>query len=551
MYFSRHRTGIRIRLLLPMMCMIICMIGCLYACSAPKITPPTDDEIQAIVLSYLREGDFSNVTKFAVFEIRERESDTKKKTDIMRVDMGFVSDDIYYSRSYTLHLRHDGEWKIQSLDPIETEKWTDYPMAGVTLERFLTDLEGLSYSVGGINYTLTTKDATVSDVEPWEELSEKQSGISLQIVLDRKSIVHTLKVVGKYRYLPGQGWIQSGKIQIDAVQKITALISDDMISKTIEKIRVEYLDHEYNFQNLERVSWSKIGEDKVDHLNNVATVNVLAHGETELLYIDTEVKLRFNYSDGWYFYNIESYGPEVEVGYRDPNNIISEKKLRETLIENKFRYGYAPDATLTEDNIADLEITNYHILQEGHRQELAFKYTLVFDRATVSIAGESAYTYDNDTGAFVLASRSSTSQIERLTLQGRWYAKLSRSSNVDQYLMLVLDEMDEEGNLNGVLVYRCVELDDEASTPETSDIQGALRLQGHCDVENKVRLTFSSTGWLQMSKYDTVSKISGYFDFAQDRLASDVISDIFFTAEKPEDHPDLTDFYNSIIQSGT
>ena len=54
-----------------------------------------------------------------------------------------------------------------------------------------------------------------------------------------------------------------------------------------------------------------------------------------------------------------------------------------------------------------------------------------------------------------------------------------------------------------------------------------------------------------MTKYDTVSKLSGYFDFAQDRIASDVNSDIFFTSVKPEDHPDLSEFYNSIVPSGT
>ncbi|MBR6365705.1 MAG: hypothetical protein IKS10_06395 [Lachnospiraceae bacterium] len=527
------------------------MIGSLYACSAPKVTFPTEDEIQALVLSYLRDGEFANVTKFAVFEIRDRVSDTKKNEDTMRVDLAFVADDIYYSRSYLMCLEHDGAWKIRSLDPVDQDKWNDYPMAGVKLDRFLTDLEGLTYKVGGIGYTLSSKGAVVSDVETWENLSENHSGISMKLVLDRNSLVHTLNLKGNYRYLAGQGWIQSGKIDIEAAQKINALISDEMISKAVEKIRVEYLDHEYNFQNLEQVSWSKIVDDQIDHANNVATVKVMAHGETELLYIDTEVTLRFNYSDGWYFYNIESFGPEVEVGYRKKEHVISEDKLRETLIANKFRYGYAPDATLTEENIADLEITNYHILQEGQRQELAFKYTLVFERATVSIAGESAYTYDEGTDSFVLASRSSTSQIERMALQGRWYAKLRRSANVDQYLMLVLDEMDEEGNLNGVLLYRCVELDDEASTPETSTIQGAIRLQGKCDVVNSLRLTFSSIGWLQMTKYDTVSKLSGYFDFAQDRIASDVNSDIFFTSVKPEDHPDLSEFYNSIVPSGT
>ncbi len=546
----RHQTGVLIRPLLPIMCMVLCMIVFLHACSSPKVIFPTEDEISALVLSYLRDGEFANVTKFAVFEISDRVSDTKKNKDTMRVDLAFVADDIYYSRSYTLSLTYDRGWKVQSLEPLESEKWNDYPMAGVDLDRFLTDLEGLTYSIGGINYTISTKGAVVSDVDTWEKLSENQSGISMQIVMDRNSLVHTLKVSGNYRYLPGKGWIQSGKMQIEAVQKITALISDEMISKAIEKIRVEYQDHEYNFQNLEQVSWSKVGEDKVDHLNNQAIVTVMAHGETELLYIDTEVTLRFNYSDGWYFYNVESYGPSVEMGYRNPNHMISEQKLRRMLIDTKFRYGYAPDATLTEDNIANFEITNYHILQEGHRQELAFKYTLVFERATVSISGESAYTYDDANGDFVLASRSSTSQIERMTLQGRWYAKLHRSEKVDQYLMLVLDEMDDEGNLNGVLVYRSVDLDDENSTPETSTIQGALRLRGQCDVENKVRLTFSSVGWLQMSKYDTVSKISGYFDFAQDLITSDVNSEFYFSDVKPDDHPDLSEYYNSIVQSG-
>ena len=108
----------------------------------------------------------------------------------------------------------------------------------------MSDLEGLTYSVGGINYTIATKGAAVSDVDTWEKLSENQSGISMQIVLERDSLVHTLKVVGNYRYLPGKGWIQSGNIQIEVVQKITALISDDMITKAIEKLRVEYQDHE-------------------------------------------------------------------------------------------------------------------------------------------------------------------------------------------------------------------------------------------------------------------------------------------------------------------
>ena len=531
------------------MCMVLCMIVFLHACSAPKVIFPTEDEISALVLSYLRDGEFANVTKFAVFEVHDRVSDTKKNRDTMNVDLAFVADDIYYSRIYSLSLVYDSGWKVQSLEPFDTDKWNDYPMAGVDLERFWSDLEGLTYSVGGINYTIATKGAAVSDVDTWEKLSENQSGISMQIVLERDSLVHTLKVVGNYRYLPGKGWIQSGNIQIEVVQKITALISDDMITKAIEKLRVEYQDHEYNFQNLEQVSWTKIDEDKIDHSNNQAIVKVMAHGETELLYIDTEVTLRFNYSDGWYFYNIESYGPKTELGYRNPNHMISEKKLRRLLIENKFRYGYAPDATLTEDNIANLEITNYRILQEGHRQELSFAYTLAFERATVSISGESAYNYDDQNGEFVLASRSSTSQIERMTLQGRWYAKLHRSEKVDQYLMLVLDEMDSEGNLNGILVYRSVELDDETATPETSTIQGALRLHGQCDVENKVRLTFSSVGWLQMSKYDTVSKISGYFDFAQDLITSDVNSEFFFSDVKPEDHPDLSEYYDSIIQS--
>jgi hypothetical protein len=525
------------------------MIVFLHACSAPKVIFPTEDEISALVLSYLRDGEFANVTKFAVFEVHDRVSDTKKNRDTMNVDLAFVADDIYYSRIYSLSLVYDSGWKVQSLEPFDTDKWNDYPMAGVDLERFLSDLEGLTYSVGGINYTIATKGVAVSDVDTWEKLSENQSGISMQIVLERDSLVHTLKAVGNYRYLPGKGWIQSGNIQIEVVQKITALISDDMISKAIEKIRVEYQDHEYNFQNLEQVSWTKIDEDKIDHSNNQAIVKVMAHGETELLYIDTEVTLRFNYSDGWYFYNIESYGPKTELGYRNPNHMISEKILRRLLIENKFRYGYAPDATLTEDNIANLEITNYRILQEGHRQELSFAYTLAFERATVSISGESAYNYDDQNGEFVLASRSSTSQIERMNLQGRWYAKLHRSEKVDQYLMLVLDEMDSEGNLDGILVYRSVELDDETATPETSTIQGALRLHGQCDVENKVRLTFSSVGWLQMSKYDTVSKISGYFDFAQDLITSDVNSEFFFSDVKPEDHPDLSEYYDSIIQS--
>lgn len=545
----RHQTGVIIRPLLPIMCMVLCMIVFLHACSAPKVIFPTEDEISALVLSYLRDGEFANVTKFAVFEVHDRVSDTKKNRDTMNVDLAFVADDIYYSRIYSLSLIYDSGWKVQSLEPFDTDKWNDYPMAGVDLERFLSDLEGLTYSVGGINYTIATKGAAVSDVDTWEKLSENQSGISMQIVLERDSLVHTLKVVGNYRYLPGKGWIQSGNIQIEVVQKITALISDDMITKAIEKLRVEYQDHEYNFQNLEQVSWTKIDEDKIDHSNNQAIVKVMAHGETELLYIDTEVTLRFNYSDGWYFYNIESYGPKTELGYRNPNHMITEKKLRRLLIENKFRYGYAPDATLTEDNIANLEITNYRILQEGHRQELSFAYTLAFERATVSISGESAYNYDDQNGEFVLASRSSTSQIERMTLQGRWYAKLHRSEKVDQYLMLVLDEMDSEGNLNGILVYRSVELDDETATPETSTIQGALRLHGQCDVENKVRLTFSSVGWLQMSKYDTVSKISGYFDFAQDLITSDVNSEFFFSDVKPEDHPDLSEYYDSIIQS--
>ena len=545
----RHQTGVIIRPLLPIMCMVLCMIVFLHACSAPKVIFPTEDEISALVLSYLRDGEFANVTKFAVFEVHDRVSDTKKNRDTMNVDLAFVADDIYYSRIYSLSLVYDSGWKVQSLEPFDTDKWNDYPMAGVDLERFWSDLEGLTYSVGGINYTIATKGAAVSDVDTWEKLSENQSGISMQIVLERDSLVHTLKVVGNYRYLPGKGWIQSGNIQIEVVQKITALISDDMITKAIEKLRVEYQDHEYNFQNLEQVSWTKIDEDKIDHSNNQAIVKVMAHGETELLYIDTEVTLRFNYSDGWYFYNIESYGPKTELGYRNPNHMISEKKLRRLLIENKFRYGYAPDATLTEDNIANLEITNYRILQEGHRQELSFAYTLAFERATVSISGESAYNYDDQNGEFVLASRSSTSQIERMTLQGRWYAKLHRSEKVDQYLMLVLDEMDSEGNLNGILVYRSVELDDETATPETSTIQGALRLHGQCDVENKVRLTFSSVGWLQMSKYDTVSKISGYFDFAQDLITSDVNSEFFFSDVKPEDHPDLSEYYDSIIQS--
>ena len=545
-----HRNASFIHLLLPMMCMLLCMIGSLCACSSPKLSFPTDDEIRAIVLSYLRENEFENATKFAVFEVFDRVSDDKHKEDTMRIDLAFVADDIYYSRSYNLTLRYDGAWKPASLEPLEPEKWTDHPMAGVSKERFLSDLNGLTYSAGGIDYVLATKDISYSDVKNWEELPENRSGISMNIVVTRDSLVHSLSVSGEYRYLPGQGWIQSGKFGVDVVQKITASIPDEMITMAVEKLHVTYLDHDFVFSDLSQVSWRKIGEDVVDHTNNEASVRVLAHGESDLLYVETDVSLIFNYSDGWYYYRTESYGTEIKVGYRNPNHSINEKKLRETLIANKFRYGYAPDATLTEDNIADLEITNYHILQEGKRQQLTFKYTLVFDRATVSISGESVYADDEATDTFSLASRSSSSNIEQMTLKGCWYAKLHRSTNLDQYLMLVLDEMDEEGNIDAVLVYRCVELNNEQMTPETSTLQGALHLQGHCDVENMLRLLFYSDRHMKMTKYDTVSKISGYFDFVENCIASDVNSEITFYADKPEDHPDLTDFYNSIVQSG-
>ncbi|MBO7514585.1 MAG: hypothetical protein J6T47_03045, partial [Lachnospiraceae bacterium] len=101
-----------------------------------------------------------------------------------------------------------------------------------------------------------------------------------------------------------------------------------------------------------------------------------------------------------------------------------------------------------------------------------------------------------------------------------------------------------------VLVYRCVDTEDPDSSPETSDIQGALHMRGHCDIENMLRLTFSADRQLKMTKYDTVSKISGYFDFAENRIASDVNSEILFTSEKPDDYPDLSEFYQTIVQSG-
>ena len=533
-----------------MMCMVICMIGFLHACSAPKLVYPTEDEIRAIVLAHIRDNEFTNATKFAVFEIRDRVSDEKKKDDSMRIDLAFVADDIYYSRAYNLVLHFDNGWKIASLEPLEQESWTDYPMAGVATNRFLADLNGLTYSAGGISYTLATKDVEYSDVKPWENLSENRSGISMQMKVTRDSLVHTLSVSGEYRYLQGQGWIQSGKFDVDVIQKITASIPEDMITMAIQQLHVSYMDLDFDFKDLSQVSWRKNGDDAVDHENNEALVRVIARGETDLLYVETDASLIFKYSDGWYYYRTESYGTEIKVGYRNPNHAITVNKLRETLLSNKFRYGYAPDATLTEDNIADLEITDYHILQDGKRQQLTFKYTLVFARATVSISGESVYAYDDTTGNFSLASRSSSSNIERMTLQGCWYAKLSRSANIDQYLMLVLDEIDDEGNINAVMVYRCVELDKEGMTPETSTIQGALHMQGHCDIENMLRLLFYSDKQLQMTKYDTVSKISGYFDFVENRIASDVNSDIIFYPEKPEDHPDLTEFYNKIVQSG-
>ena len=545
----RHRNASFIRLLLPMMCMVICMIGSLYACSAPKVTFPTDDEIRALVLTHLRESEFSNATKFAVFEIQDRVSDVKKKNDSMRVDLAFVADDIYYSRSYSLVLHYENGWKIASIVPYEQSNWTDYPMAGVSEERFLADLNGLTYTAGGIEYTLAAKDVVYSDVDKWENLPENRSGISMKMTVTRDSLVHTLSVSGEYRYLTGQGWIQSGRFSIDVIQKITATITDEMITMAIEKLRVSYLDHDFDFKELSQVSGRKNGDDSVDHENNEATVHVIARGETDLLYVETDVSLIFKYSDGWYYYRTESYGTEIKLGYRKPSHAITEQKLRETLIANKFRYGYAPDATLTADNIADLEITDYHILQEGKRQQLAFKYTLVFDRATVSISGESVYAYDEATDAFALASRSSSSNIEQMRLQGCWYAKMKHSANVDQYLMLVLDEMDEEGNIDAILVYRSVELDSDM-TPENSTLQGALHMQGHCDTENMLRLTFASVGWLKMTKYSTISKISGYFDFATDRIASDVNTDITFSSEKPEEFPDLTEFYTSIVQAG-
>ena len=68
----RHQTGVIIRPLLPIMCMVLCMIVFLHACSAPKVIFPTEDEISALVLSYLRDGEFANVTKFAVFEVHDR-----------------------------------------------------------------------------------------------------------------------------------------------------------------------------------------------------------------------------------------------------------------------------------------------------------------------------------------------------------------------------------------------------------------------------------------------------------------------------------------------
>ncbi|MBR5347880.1 MAG: hypothetical protein IK125_01440 [Lachnospiraceae bacterium] len=543
-----HRNASFIRLLLPMMCMIICMIGSLYACSAPKVVFPTDDEIRALVLTQLRDSEFSNVTKFVVFEIHDRVSDAKKKEDSMRIDLAFVADDIYYSRSYSLTLHYENAWKIVSIEPYEQDNWTDYPMAGVSEERFLKDLNGLSYSAGGIDYTLTTKDVVYSDVDKWENLPENRSGISMKMTVTRDSLVHTLSVSGEYRYLPGQGWIQSGKFNINVIQKITATITDEMITMAIEKLRVSYLEHDFDFKELSQVSWRKNGDASVDHENNEATVHVIARGETDLLYVETDVSLIFKYSDGWYYYRTESYGTEIKVGYRNSDHAITEQKLRETLIANKFRYGYAPDATLTEENISDLEITDYHILQDGKRQQLSFKYTLVFDRATVSISGESVYAYDEATDAFSLASRSSSSNIEQMRLQGCWYGKIKHSPNVDQYLMLVLNEMDEKGDIDAVLVYRCVELDSDM-TPDTSSLQGALHMQGHCDTENMLRLTFASVGWLKMTKYSTISRLSGYFDFAANCLASDVNTDITFSSDKPEGFPDLTDLYNSIVQS--
>ncbi len=545
-----HRKTSFIRLLLPMMCMIICMIGSLHACSAPKVTFPTEDEIRAIVLSHLRENGFENATRFAVFVVSDRESNAKTKDDSMKIEIAFVADDIYYSRSYNLVLHYEGAWKILSFDPFNIDNWTDYPMAGVSRERFLSDLNGTNYSAGGINYTLSTKDVQYSDEQTWEKLPENRSGISMNMTVNRDSLVHTLSVSGEYRYIPGKGWIQSGKYNISVIQKITAKIPDEMIASAIGQLHVTYLDQEFDFRDLNQVSWTRLSEDRIDHENNEAVVQVKARAETDLLYVETDASLIFKYSDGWYYYRTESYGTQIKVGYLDPKHVISEQKLREMLIANKFRYGYAPDATLKQENIADLEITNYRILQGGTRQQLSFVYTLTFERATVSISGESVYSYDDATGDFVLASRSSSSSIDRMTLKGSWYAKIRRPANVDQYLMLVLDEMDEEGNIDAVLVYRCVEQEDTESTPETSTIQGALHLQGHCDIENMLRLTFSADRQLKMTKYDTVSKISGYFDFAENRIASDVNSEIIFYSEKPEDHPDLSEFYQTIVESG-
>ncbi|MBO7515023.1 MAG: hypothetical protein J6T47_05335, partial [Lachnospiraceae bacterium] len=446
-----HRKASFIRLLLPMMCMIICMIGFLHACSAPKLTFPTEDEVRAIVLSHLRENGFENATKFAVFVISDRESNAKTKEDSMKLEVAFVADDIYYSRTYTLVLHYDEAWKVLSFDPFDIEKWTDYPMAGVSEERFVSDLNGTVYSAGGIDYTLSTKDVSYSNVETWEKLPENRSGISMKMTVTRDSLVHTLSVSGEYRYLQGQGWIQSGKYDISVIQKITAEIPEEMITAAIEKLHVTYLDQEFDFRELSRISWTRTSEDRIDHENNEAVVHVMAHAETELLYVEMDASLIFKYSDGWYYYRTESFGTEIKVGYLDSKHMISEQKLREMLIANKFRYGYAPDATLTQENIANLQITNYRILQGGKRQQLAFVYTLVFERATVSISGESVYAYDDATNDFILASRSSSSSIERMSVQGNWYAKIRRAGNVDQYLMLVLGEMDEAGDIDAVL----------------------------------------------------------------------------------------------------
>jgi|GEM_PF-3000153 len=547
----KHRKGFFIRHLLPMIGILVCMIGYLYACSVPKITFPTDEEIREMVLTYIRQTEFASVTKLAVFEIRDRVSDEKKKSDNMRVDLAFVNNNVYYSRAYSLSLKYDDKWKIDSMLALDADKWTDYPMAGVTQARLLEDLNGMSYTVGGIQYTLSTKEVTVSNVENWENLNENKSGISLTLVRENTTLVHTLEVSGEYQYKSGEGWIRSEDLDIDVMQKITAAIPDEMVSKALDKLHVTYLDQEYNFQELEKVTWTKIKQDTVDHADNRAVVCVLAHGETDLLAVETEVTLVFKYSDGWYFFGIDSYGPEVKVSYLDPEHVISEEKLRETLIANKFRYGYAPDATLTDQNIADLMITDHRILDGGKKQQMTFKYTLVFERAAISIKGESIYSFDEQTRTFLLASRSSTSKIESLSMKGTWYGVIQDSEYVDQYLMLVLDEIDASGTMNGILVYRCVEKNNPEMTPENSTIQGVIRMEGECDIENLLRISLFSVERIVLTKYDTITRISGYFDFAINCIASDVNTDIVFRSEKPEGFPDLESYYQTLLQSGT